>query len=155
MPHDPLSDIAHVIQLSVAPVFLLTALGTFLSVLGNRLGRIVDRARHIADRLPTMSEQAHRAALSEITFLVRRRRLVNFAITSGTTAALFVCVLIASAFVGTMVHVDVTVPMAVLFVLAMLAFICALVAFLVEVLVAVANVRIAVEEAERARPHAG
>ena len=44
-------DISHVIQLSVAPVFLLTAIGTILGVLSSRLARIVDRARALNERL--------------------------------------------------------------------------------------------------------
>src|SRR5581483_7716102 len=43
--HAPLGDVAHVIQLAIAPVFLLTAVGTVLNVLANRLGRTVDRRR--------------------------------------------------------------------------------------------------------------
>ena len=35
----PLSDIGHVIQLAIAPVFLLTAIATILNVLTGRLGR--------------------------------------------------------------------------------------------------------------------
>jgi hypothetical protein len=37
--------IAHSIQLSVAPVFLLSGVGVLLGVLTNRLARVVDRAR--------------------------------------------------------------------------------------------------------------
>ena len=40
---DHVSDITRIIQLAVAPVFLLTAIGTILSALNNRLGRIVDK----------------------------------------------------------------------------------------------------------------
>ena len=40
-----ISPIAHVIQLSVAPVFLLSGIGAILAVMTNRLGRIIDRAR--------------------------------------------------------------------------------------------------------------
>jgi Protein of unknown function (DUF2721) len=39
-----IDQIAHVIQLSIAPVFLLTGVGTLLNVLSGRLGRIIDRA---------------------------------------------------------------------------------------------------------------
>jgi len=42
-------DIAHAIELAVAPVFLLSGIGVFLGVLTNRLARIVDRARKVAD----------------------------------------------------------------------------------------------------------
>ncbi len=42
-----LNAISHVIQLSVAPVFLLTGIGALLGVVTNRLSRIVDRARTV------------------------------------------------------------------------------------------------------------
>jgi len=48
------STIAQVIQLSVAPVFLLSGVGTLLVVLTNRLARIVDRTRTLEAR-PSMS----------------------------------------------------------------------------------------------------
>ena len=51
-----LTHLARTIQLSVAPVFLLTAIGTTLAVLTNRLSRIVDRARILEERLATISE---------------------------------------------------------------------------------------------------
>ncbi|HUD96751.1 MAG TPA: DUF2721 domain-containing protein [Woeseiaceae bacterium] len=37
--------VAAIIELSVAPVFLLAGIGALLTVLSNRLGRITDRAR--------------------------------------------------------------------------------------------------------------
>ena len=43
-----IDEIAHLIQLSIAPVFLLTGVGTLLNVLSGRLARIIDRARAIA-----------------------------------------------------------------------------------------------------------
>ena len=42
-----ISDIAHVVQLAVAPVFLLTGVGAILSVLTTRMGRVIDRAHRI------------------------------------------------------------------------------------------------------------
>jgi hypothetical protein len=38
----PLNDIGHVIQLAIAPVFLLMAISTLIGVLTNRLARAVD-----------------------------------------------------------------------------------------------------------------
>ena len=46
-PEPLLTDITHTIQLAIAPVFLLTAVGTTLSVFSQRLARIVDRARRV------------------------------------------------------------------------------------------------------------
>ena len=43
----PVTAIAHAIQLAVAPVFLLTGVASILSVLTNRLSRIIDRSRFL------------------------------------------------------------------------------------------------------------
>jgi len=40
-----ITAVAHVIQLSVAPVFLLSGIGAMLAVMTNRLARVIDRAR--------------------------------------------------------------------------------------------------------------
>ncbi|HEU5197193.1 MAG TPA: DUF2721 domain-containing protein [Methylomirabilota bacterium] len=139
----PLSALAHTIQLSVAPVFLLTALGTFLGVLSTRLGRIVDRARVLVEqRIPAAPAAARGRFHSELALLRRRRHLVNMAITAGVTAALFVCTIISALFIGEMLHANVTRLAAVLFVAAMLAFTVALLLFLREIVLAVASIRI-------------
>ncbi len=137
----PLRDVAHVIQLAIAPVFLLTALGTFLSVLSSRLARIVDRARVLHDRL-ARREEPREPVDRELATLQRRRRLVNLAITFGVTAALLVCMLIAAAFIGAVASAHVSVLIASLFVLALVAFVGALVCFLREVLLAVRSLDI-------------
>jgi uncharacterized protein DUF2721 len=142
MSQSTLSDVAHVIQLSIAPVFLLTSVGTFLSVLSTRLGRIVDRARRLHERLSTATVADGAALRSDLHLLARRRHLINMAITAGVTAALFVCVLIATAFVGSVLGVNTSILVATLFVAAMGAFVVALLCFLREILVAVASVRI-------------
>ena len=46
-----LSDIGHIIQLSIAPVFLLTGVGTNLLVPTNRFARIIDRSRYLEQKL--------------------------------------------------------------------------------------------------------
>ena len=137
----PLQDVASVIELAVAPVFLLTGLGTTLSVLSARLARIVDRARVLVDRLAQAGPPEDGALRSELRLLDLRRRRINMAITSGVSSALFVCVLIASAFIGAMVGVDTSLAVATLFVLAMFAFIAALLLFLSEIILAVRSTR--------------
>ena len=130
-------DISHVIQLSVAPVFLLTAIGTILGVMSGRLARIVDRARALHERLETAAEDRTPPIHAEMHTLARRRHLVNLAITAGTTAALLVCVSIATVFLGAVMKANVAIGVASLFILAMGAFVAALVSFLREILLAV------------------
>jgi hypothetical protein len=139
--HSHVTDVARVIQLAVAPVFLLTALGTILSVLSGRLARIVDRVRVLVERGAGGPAAERERIRAELETLLHRRRLVNLAITSGTVAALLVCVLIASAFVGYLAGVDFSVALAVLFIAAMAAFVVALLLFLREILIAVATLR--------------
>ncbi len=141
-PDSPIFNVARVIQLSVAPVFLLTALGTLLGVFSTRLGRIVDRWRILLDRIRSAPPERAAELEHELQLLKLRRKLVNTAITFAISAALLVCILIAAAFVGAMLHWDFSHPVAALFIAVMVVFIGALLSFLTEVLVAVGNVRI-------------
>jgi hypothetical protein len=146
-----LQDITHTIQLAVAPVFLLTALGTTLSVFATRLSRIVDRARRVEARLRDEEGPRRDASIREVRMLQGRVRLIHWALTLGTSAALLVCLLIAVAFVGYLFSARASTLMATLFVAAMAAYVGALVCFLREIFAAIATMRFGLpEEARRA-----
>jgi cation transporter-like permease len=144
-----LQDITHTIQLAVAPVFLLTALGTTLSVLVARLARIVDRARRVEGRLREESGPHREATVHELKALEGRARLIHWALTFGTSAALLVCLLIAVAFVGYLAGARIGTVMAVLFIAAMGAYVVALVCLLREVGIAIGALRFGVEPGDR------
>ena len=95
-----LSDIGHIIQLSIAPVFLLTGVGTNLLVLTNRLTRIIDRSRKLEEKLAEtdISLEAEGRIRKEGEVLFSRARKINRAITLSTLCALFICVVVASLF---------------------------------------------------------
>ena len=136
-----ITDITRVIQLAVAPVFLLTAIGTLIAVLNVRLGRNVDRRRLIEEELRGTEENKQtdeqRARHRELRLLARRIRLIYFAMLSAGLGALLVCLVVAGAFVGALVAVDISREVAVLFILAMFAVIGCLSMFLREVFLAV------------------
>jgi len=134
-PHVP--EIATVIQLAVAPVFLLTAIGTLIMALNARLGRAVDRRRVLEQALAERASVEADSARAELAQIARRIRCAYRAILFAVLAALFVCLLIAGAFAGAFVATDLTRPIAALFVLAMLALVASLVFFLREVFLAV------------------
>src|SRR6478752_4219454 len=75
-----ITSIAHLIQLSVAPVFLLTGVGSILSVLAARLGRIVDRSRVLEANMPNVSGTQQALAHLELSRLSRRAGLINWSI---------------------------------------------------------------------------
>ena len=66
--------IAHVIQLSVAPVFLITGIGALLGVMMQRIARIIDRARDLEDLLATADATHAQGARAELHTLSRRLR---------------------------------------------------------------------------------
>jgi len=134
-------DVARLIQLAVAPVFLLTAVGTIIGVLSIRLGRAVDRSRTVEDRLRQLQPDGQKAAREELLLLSRRVRLVYASIVLAVLCALFVGLLIAVAFVDAFIDVDVSKFIGLLFVAAMLAFILSLLVFLREIFLAVTSAR--------------
>ena len=134
-------DVARLIQLAVAPVFLLTAVGTIIGVLSIRLGRAVDRSRTVEDRLRQLQPEGQKAAREELLLLSRRVRLVYASIVLAVLCALFIGLLIAVAFVDAFIDVDVSKFIGLLFVAAMLAFILSLLVFLREIFLAVTSAR--------------
>ena len=129
------STVVHVIQLAVAPVFLLTGIGAILSVLVNRLGRVVDRFR-VLEGLAAESVDV------EMGILADRARLIHRAISLCTAGALLICVVIATLFIGAIIAVDVSAGIAVLFIVAMLALIVGLLCFLREIFLATGGIHV-------------
>ncbi len=142
-----ISSVAHVIQLAVAPVFLLTGVGAILAVLINRLARVVDRFRILEHPLcdasgagGTFSTSA--SAQTEMEILARRARLIHWAVSLCTICALLVCVVIATLFVGSVLGVDLSGAIALLFIAAMLALIAGLLSFLREIALATGSIHV-------------
>ncbi|HVL76635.1 MAG TPA: DUF2721 domain-containing protein, partial [Noviherbaspirillum sp.] len=86
-----LGNIGNTIQLAIAPVFLLTGVGTNLAVLTSRLARIIDRSRVLEDRLAADGGTPPSAAVAdELHALYQRASLINRAITLSTACGLLV-----------------------------------------------------------------
>lgn len=137
-----ITPVAHVIQLAVAPVFLLSGVGVTLTVLTNRLARVVDRARMV-EKLAAQAQPTELPGLQEnLRVLARRARLMNRAITLCTICALLVSLVVVALFVSSFTTFPLAVPIAGLFIIGMLSFIAALLTFLREVFVAINSLKI-------------
>jgi hypothetical protein len=142
MPFDShLFDISRVIQLAIAPVFLLTAIATFINVLIGRLARAVDRRRIVEEHLPHYVDDARDQAIAELRVLQKRIVLVLWATALAVLAALLVCLLIGTAFAGAFVALDLSRPVAILFIGAVLALTGCLLLFLREISIAAMSAR--------------
>ncbi len=138
-----LSDIAHLVELSVAPVFLLAGIGALLNVVTSRLARVIDRARHLEERLhsPRNEEEAGRMR-AELRSLDRRMVLAQRAIFLFSTAALLICLVVASIFIGEFVDLAVPALVALIFIATMFAMIAGLTLFLMEITIATKVLRV-------------
>ena len=129
----PTGDVTHVIQLAIAPVFLLTAVGTILNVLVSRLIRAVDRRRVLVAVLPGLNAMLAAEVHRELDFVERRVRLIYTAVFFAVATALLICLLIALAFLDALIAADLAQTIAILFMLAMVALIGSLALFMREV----------------------
>lgn len=137
-----ITDVAHVIQLAVAPVFLLTGVGAILSVLVNRLGRVVDRFRSLDSLTKEVDDKALNSIATEMERLSRRARMIHWAIGLCTSSALFVCMVIANMFIGTITGIEMPIIIASLFVLAMFCLVIGLFCFLREITLAKSSIHV-------------
>ena len=137
-------DIARLIQSSIAPVFLFSGVAATLSVLTNRLSRIVDRARALEGQLeshPGRSGQLH----GDLVVLGRRAHYINVAISLCAIAALLVALVVVTLFANAFfLHSELAIVIALLFVGAMVCLSAAFIAFFIEVRLAVAALRIGI-----------
>jgi hypothetical protein len=133
-----IGDIGHLIQLAIAPVFLLSGVGTTLIVLTNRLARIIDRSRVLEERIDSSHSETY---IDELEVLYLRSHLINYAIALSTACGLLVCLVIAMLFLGDATNLPLDKYIAASFVLAMIALIGSFVFLLREIFIASRHMR--------------
>jgi hypothetical protein len=126
-------DISGVIQLAVAPVFLLAGISGTLMVMSSRLGRIIDRDRYLKELCQRSDTENKDQCLEELDCLKVRARYTNWAIFLCTSCALLVSLVIVMLFLSALFNLDVEIFIASLFVIAMLCLITSFILFLREV----------------------
>src|SRR3569623_3674325 len=136
------NEIAHLISLAIAPVFLLAGSGSSLIVLAQRLARVVDRARRLEIEFETFDPDKQGPARAELRLLDRRMTVVNLAISCCTASALLVCLVVAILFVADLASFQFGRVIAYLFILTMVMLIGGLLLFLWEVRLAMRSLRI-------------
>ena len=144
-------DIAHLIQVALTPIFLISAIGVTLNVLTSRLARIVDRARTLESQVadPTYQPPGERDLHQSLRILERRANYINRAITLITISALFIALVVVMLFMNAFLRWDLSAFIACMFILSMLALAGALLWFLIEVRLATNTLRIGIEAAAR------
>jgi hypothetical protein len=133
--------IAQVIQLAVAPVFLIAGIAGLLNVLSARLGRIIDRARYIELKVVQVHGDNQQLLRAEASALWLRVRLTFWSIRLCVSAALMICFVIVALFIGDLIVFNLSVLIAILFVIAMAFLTAGLACFLREVSISARGTR--------------
>jgi len=132
------NTVSQLIQLSVAPVFLLAGVAGLLNVFTGRLARIIDKVERL-DKV----EESKKLNIKEYvendqikrrrSFLAMRMENTNLAIFFCTTTGLLVALVIVTMFLSAMLKFDGSTFISVLFILAMISLILSLIVFLKEI----------------------
>jgi MFS family permease len=141
-PGPELTHLAQIIQLAVAPVFLLAGIGAFLNVCAGRLARIVDRTRALEPRILASRGSEHDRLVAEVRLLDRRTRIVNGAIFTTVLAALIISAVVVLLFVAFLTGYQIGTAVALLFIAAMICTALAFAIFLYETRLGTRSVRV-------------
>lgn len=125
-------DISTAIRDAVAPVFLLTGIGSILGVLVNRLGRAIDRARN----LNALSAEQRKIFLEELDIIALRTLWMRWSVGLFIFAGLCVSLSIVAIFIGVAIHVHLSGFVLITFITAMFSLIFGLLCFLREIILA-------------------
>ena len=137
-----IDTIAHVIDISVAPVFLLAGISGLLMVLTNRLARTIDRSRSLQMASENQLLPADKVSIdNEMASLLKRSRFINLSISLATASALLVCLVIITLFLGSLISINVSQVIASLFIICMVILSAAFSCFLAEVFIASRTLR--------------
>ena len=143
---DSVDSVAHVIQVALTPVFLLSGIASLLGVLATRLARVADRVDALAEQLETAGPADSPRLRLRLAYLRRRSHVLDAAVMMGTLGGVATSCAALLLFVGTLRDRP-GVSLFVAFGLALLFTMGALVAFLIEMLLASRGLR---DQADRA-----
>ena len=134
--------IAQTIQLALAPVFVLVAIGNIMNILATRLGRVVDRSRVLQQLHGTTSGSEHDRVVREIRTVDRRIAMISRAIFSLVLSGLTIGLCVALLFLEELLDVNLQQVAAAAFLVAIGLLMFALTLFLRETRHATAVLRI-------------
>lgn len=136
-----------VIQLAISPMILMTGVGGLMLTLTNRMGRIVDRTRGLAEKVRSAAAPERAHFESQLEILWRRAKMIRQAVTFAGLSMLLSCTLVVVVFVDASVHREFGVELVVTFLASVLCLIIALINFLRDIWVSLHALRLEVERA--------
>ena len=126
-----LADLIPMLQFSIGPVILISGVALILGSINNRLGRTIDRSRHLAEARNRSTDAQQRAVQDEqLKILWRRAHILQVAITLAVASVLCAALLIISIFVAAVCHLEIAAVVIALFICCLGCMIASLIFFL-------------------------
>jgi hypothetical protein len=152
-----LDTVAHIIQVALTPVFLLSGIATLLNVFSTRLARVADRVDQLTASIAKTEADQAADLFDQLSRLHRRSVVLDVAVILSTVAGAATCGAVLILFVGALRDTTTASVLFVLFGLAVVCTLAAIAAFTLEMLLAGTGIRVRVAEgkksAERLEPN--
>lgn len=124
------AELLPILQTAVGPVILVSGVGLLLLTMTNRLGRVIDRGRSLAQEQRTNPNADQARILNQLMILNQRAALIRSAITLASLSVLLAAILVIIIFLTALFHWEMAILLSGLFIACMLTLIGSLVAFI-------------------------
>jgi len=136
-----LDTIAHVIQVALTPVFLLSGIATLLNVFSTRLARVADRVEALSKEIEDADPERAALLAAQLAHLHRRSVALDIAVVLGAVGGAATCGAVLALFVGALGEAATASVLFALFGLAVFCALGAIVAYTAEMLMAGTGIR--------------
>jgi hypothetical protein len=128
-----LDQFVPVLQLSIGPVIMISGTGLVLLSMTNRIARVIDRARKLAESLRSGSRDESHRLQGQLIILTRRGRMLRLAIAFTSTSLLLAALLVIAQFLVVLLDLEAAILIVTIFVSCMVCLIVGLVYFIADV----------------------
>ena len=146
-----LDTVAHIIQVALTPVFLLSGIATLLNVFSTRLARVADRVEAVGKALESADPDQAKVLAAQLAYLHRRSLALDLAVVLGAVGGAATCGAVLALFVGALREATIASVLFALFGLAIFCALGAICAFTAEMLMASTGIRGEAAASRRAR----
>jgi type IV secretory pathway VirB6-like protein len=146
---DSLSSLLPIIQLAITPVILISGMGALMITLTNRMARVVDRTRELAEKIPDADAEERKHLEDQLTIMWRRTLMIRRAVTTNGLSMLVSCLLIVALFAAAMFGWNMRIVVLLLFAASVALLTASLVDFLRDIFISLHALKLQVDRARR------
>jgi hypothetical protein len=146
---DSLSSLLPIIQLAITPVILISGMGALMITLTNRMARIVDRTRVVAEAITVAPPEERQHLDGQLNIMWSRALLIRRAVTTNGLSMLLSCLMVVALFAAALLQLQLNSVVLVLFGASILLLTASLVDFLRDIFVSLHALKLQVERARQ------